>query len=138
DGKNILASGGNGQILLVPLSGPPRFRVLLKAPGVNNPDVSPDGRWLAYDSEESGVMEVWVRPFPGADDGRWQVSTSGGRQPVWSRDGRELFFLDREGFLTAVSVGSSAGFAASSPRRLLQNRYPSPGFNRAYDVSPDG
>ncbi len=57
-----------------------------------NPDLSPDGRWLAYDSNESGREQVYVRPFPDVDKGRWQVSTGGGNQPRWARNGRELFF----------------------------------------------
>ena len=72
--------------------------------GFSNPEVSPDGRWLAYESNESGASEIFVRPFPALDSGRWQVSTGGGTRPLWSRDGRELFYLDASGFLTAVAV----------------------------------
>ena len=57
--------------------------------------VSPDGRWLAYESDESGQLEVYVRPFPRFDAGRWQVSTGGGKQPVWAHNGRELFYRER-------------------------------------------
>jgi hypothetical protein len=57
------------------------------------PDLSPDGRWLAYASNESGRYEVYVRPFPDVDAGKWQVSTEGGIQPMWAHNGRELFFV---------------------------------------------
>jgi len=59
-----------------------------------SPELSPDGRWLAYTSNESGRREVYVRPFPDAAEGRYQVSTAGGDTPWWSRDGHELFFVD--------------------------------------------
>ena len=55
--------------------------------------ISPDGRWMAYTSDESGKSEIYVRPFPDVDKGKWQVSTSGGGSPLWSPDGRELFYL---------------------------------------------
>ena len=58
-----------------------------------NGEVSPDGRWLAYESNESGQFEVFVRPFPDVNKGRWQVSTGGGTQPLWARNGQELFYL---------------------------------------------
>jgi hypothetical protein len=59
-------------------------------------DISPDGRWIAYQYLESDPSQIIVRPFPNVQEGRWQVSTAGGRHPVWSRNGRELFFLDLE------------------------------------------
>ena len=62
------------------------------------PAISPDGRWLAYESDESGRAEVYVRPFPAVDQGLWAISTSGGSEPRWARDGRELFFVVRSGF----------------------------------------
>ncbi len=84
------------------------------------------------------MTEVYVRPFPNVSDARWQVSTAGGRQPLWASDGRELFYLDRDDFLTVVAVPPSTTFSAGQPTRVLATRYPSPGQNRAYDVSPDG
>src|ERR1700682_4675513 len=59
-----------------------------------NGEISPEGHWLAYQSAESGQSEIYVRPFPNVDRGRWQISTSGGTSPVWARGGGELFFLD--------------------------------------------
>ena len=62
-----------------------------------NGEVSPDGRWLSYESNESGQFRIYVRPFPAVDQGRWQVSTDGGRQPLWARNGRELIYMTPTG-----------------------------------------
>jgi serine/threonine-protein kinase len=106
-----------------------------------NAEISPDGRWLAYQSDESGRNEVYVRPFPRVDDGRWQITTAGGTTPLWARSGRELFYLDASGFLTTVPVQTTPAFSAGDPTRVLFTPYhplaPS-GPNRMYDVSPDG
>jgi Tol biopolymer transport system component/predicted Ser/Thr protein kinase len=98
--------------------------------------VSPDGRWLAYASDESGRWEAYVAGFsrPG---GRWQVSNGGGSQPIWRRDGRELFYLAADRKLMAVSVRSGTDFEAGSPVPLFQTRSRYTG-NVAYDVSADG
>ncbi|HJU42441.1 MAG TPA: protein kinase [Vicinamibacterales bacterium] len=108
------------------------------------PELSPDGRWLAYHSNESGEFQVYVRPFPNVNDGRWQISTTGGTRAAWSRDGSELFFLDHEGKLTVVPIRqSAAGFSAGTPVRILSTAYYA-GFSilgldlRAYDVASDG
>jgi len=67
--------------------------VLVATPAYEtSPALSPDGRWLAYVSNESGQAEVYVRPFPNSGDGRWQISAQGGMEPVWARSGRELFY----------------------------------------------
>lgn len=96
---------------------------------------SPDGRWIAYQSNESGRFEIYVRPYPGPG-GRELVSTNGGREAVWSRDGRELFY--REGNrLMVVSLDTSAEFKAGFPRMLLEG-YISLISGTNYDVSPDG
>lgn len=80
---------------------------------------SPDGRWVAYTSNESKRYEVYVQPFP-AGSGRWQISTEGGAQPQWSRSGRELFYLAPDRKLMAVPIRSGAGFEPGSPRALFQ------------------
>jgi serine/threonine-protein kinase len=94
------------------------------------PRVSPDGRWLAYVSNETGRAEVYVRPFPGPGT-KTQVSTKGGSAPVWARSGRELFFRSGEEMLV-VDVQSGASFDAGTPRVLFRS---SAG---GYDVAPDG
>jgi eukaryotic-like serine/threonine-protein kinase len=103
------------------------------------PALSPDRRWLAYMSDESGRMEIFVRPFPEVNSGRWQISRAGGSEPLWSRDGRELFFRTPAGTLTSVSVTSGAGFSVSEPRPLFRTTvYLGLETSRAYDISPDG
>jgi serine/threonine-protein kinase len=102
-----------------------------------SPAVSPDGRWLAYISNESGQYQVYVRPFPNTDDGRWQISTDGGREPVWAHSGRELFY--KEGAdLMVVDVLPGATFVTGE-RRVL---FPVQGHrwsvvHQFYDVTPD-
>ncbi len=95
--------------------------------------LSPDGRWLAYRSEESGRREVYVQPFPGLE-GKWQVSTSGGQTPVWAQSGRELYYVSPDGKLMAVEVETGARFRAGTPRALFQGPYET----SSYDVAPDG
>jgi hypothetical protein len=70
-------------------------------------EFSPDGRWLVYESNESGRSEVYVQPFPEAG-GKWQISTAGGAQPRWSRDGKELYYVAPDARLMAVPIGTSA------------------------------
>jgi len=103
---------------------------------------SPDGRWIAYQADESGRNEIYVRPFPDVDAGKWQVSTTGGTQPVWSPDPdrQELFYTDPASSLVAVPVrGEGATFAHVNPEVLFDGTayVLNPNF-RFYDVSPDG
>jgi serine/threonine-protein kinase len=99
---------------------------------------SPSGRWLAYSSNESGRVEVYVRPFPGPG-GKWQISTDGGFYPTWSRNGRELFYETLDQRLTLVSYAEEgASFHADKPRQFCEMRLPdSQGF-RSFDLHPDG
>jgi serine/threonine-protein kinase len=107
-------------------------------------EISPDGRWLAFHSNESGRFEVYVRPFPNVDAGRSQISSDGGTRAACSRDGKELFYLDATGLLTSVRVTVSGNqFSAGAPRRILNTPCVaglSPrGLDlRSYDVAPDG
>ena len=97
---------------------------------------SPDGRWVAYVSDESGRAEVYVRPFPGPGT-RSQVSIDGGTAPVWSRDGRELFFAKGDTlFATTVSLGPT--FTSGAVRRLFSGPYSFDEVTVNYDVAPDG
>ena len=101
-------------------------------------ELLPDGHWLAYQSDESGRNEIWVRPFPNVDAGHWQVSTGGGITPAWARSGRELFYLDDTYAMTVVPVRTSPAFSAGRPTRLFDGRYFGSPFWRTYDVSRDG
>jgi Tol biopolymer transport system component len=101
------------------------------------PRFSPDGRWLAYVSNESGRWEIYVQPYPGPG-GKWQISTEGGTEPVWNRNGRELFYRSGNKMM-AVDIATHSGFAAGKPRVLFEGRYEPPaGTTPNYDVSPDG
>jgi len=102
------------------------------------PQLSPNGRWLAYISNESGRYEVYVRSFPSLE-GKWQVSTDGGREPVWSRSNDELFYrIDRS--VVSVSVSEDGGFSTGRSRVLFEGDFNLDHANDApnYDVSPDG
>ena len=106
------------------------------------PVISPDGRWIAYQSNESGRWAVYVRPYPNVEDGKWQVSEGAGFSPVWSPDGRELFYLagpDGRGMM-AVEYAGDPTFTPSRPRRLfaLPSRVGVGGILRQWDISPDG
>ena len=100
------------------------------------PIFSPNGRYIAYGSDESGRQEVYVQPYP-AGDQKWTISTDGGQEPLWSRDGRELFY--RTGYrMMVVDVRLSPGFEAGRPRLLFEEAYPTDASHRAYDIAPDG
>ncbi|HET6578156.1 MAG TPA: protein kinase [Gemmatimonadales bacterium] len=104
-----------------------------------SPTVSPDGRWLAYVSNESGRDEVYVRPFPDVASAKWQVSVSGGTMPVWARNGRELFYLNAKGEMTTLALAPGPGFAVGQPKVLFSASPFVIGSNAGvYDVSPDG
>src|SRR5262245_14241014 len=104
--------------------------------------VSPDGRWLAYESNSSGSRyEVFVRPFPNTAGGQWQVSVAGGTRPLWSRNGKELFYVGSANELLGVPVEvTGATWNADQPVKLVEGRYLAAQgtAGRTYDVSPDG
>jgi serine/threonine-protein kinase len=125
------------------LDGSGRVQSLVHSPALDaTAEVSADGRWLAYDSNESGQFEVYVRPYPDADRARWQVSVGGGRQPLWSRDGRELFYRDFSGDIMSVPVVLTPTFSAGQAVKLLDGSGYLGGGSfmsaRTYDLSPDG
>ena len=102
------------------------------------PAVSPDGRWLAYQSNESGRVEVFVRPYPNADAGRWQVSRNGGTEPTWAHSGRELFYRDGAGVLVAATVKPGPAFALGEQKVLFAaSLFLSEALGRAFGVMPD-
>ena len=121
------------------LRNPSEVTTLLKTPAYEGgARLSPDGRWLAYVSNESGQNEIYVRPFPGPDR-RWTVSTQGGTQPVWNPNAKELFYRTGDKMM-AVAITTTPEVKLSTPRLLFENKY---AFGRGitipnYDVTPDG
>jgi serine/threonine-protein kinase len=145
DGRWIVVRTDNGQagagdILAVPVGGGGAPVPVAASPFSElNPALSPDVRWLAYTSNESGINEVYVRPFPDAQGGRWQISNGGGSEPRWSRDGRELFYLDGDRRLTVVRVHAVPTFATAGRTSLFDvSNFVVAGFHQSYEVTPDG
>jgi eukaryotic-like serine/threonine-protein kinase len=139
DGKYILFGKGNE---LWSVSWPERVaKLLLQGKWtVRNAQFSPDGRWMAYASNETGRMEIYVSSFPGGA-GKWQVSSGGGQEPKWRQDGKELFYLSPDGKMMAVAVTTGSGFKAGSPVSLFQSHVRQPiSFLDvySYDASADG
>jgi Tol biopolymer transport system component len=99
---------------------------------------SPDGRWLAYISNETGRYEIYVQPYPGPGGGKWQISAEGGTEPVWNPNGRELFYRSG-GKMMAVDIATQPSFAVGKARMLFEGEYvPTPATLSNYDVTPDG
>jgi serine/threonine-protein kinase len=153
DGSIVIVFGASGNnkngmdLFTLDLKDPAhKAEPLIAAEGMDfGAEVSPDGKWLAYHSNISGEFQVYVRPFPKVQEGRWQISTAGGTRPAWSRNGRELLYLDREGLLTSVAIPAApaTALAAGPPVRILNRKYYAGasllGLDlRAYDISPDG
>ena len=149
DGRLLVYSTGTAlsqtgsDIWVIPLSGERRPRPLLHTPfNEGQPHISPDGRWLAYRSNESGRYEIYVTPFAG-EGGKWQVSTAGGEDARWRRDGRELFYLAGNTIMAAEVDGSGSVFKVGVVRSLFDVRrrtagYSALGTGSVYDVTPDG
>jgi Tol biopolymer transport system component len=100
----------------------------------NAGSLSPDGKYLAYSSDENRTQQVYVQSFPGKE-GKFQISSSGGGRPVWSRDGKELFYIAADQKMMAVEVKTGAKFEHGIPKPLFEVRTVS---TRHYDISPDG
>jgi eukaryotic-like serine/threonine-protein kinase len=137
-------SGWDLWTLALDLSDPDRPKpgkpeLFLRTPSnERNPSVSPDGRWIAYVSDESGRYEMYVRPFPGPG-GKWQISNAGGQLPVWSHNGRELFFQDLANRIMVTEYEpKNESFVAGKPRLWSDQQLQDISGNPNYDLAPDG
>jgi serine/threonine-protein kinase len=128
-------------VMTMRLDGPPQVLPLVQTPfDERNGIVSPDGRWLAYEANDSGPFEIYVRPFPDVTRERWPISTSGGTQPLWARNGKELFYLAPDGALMRVAVTGGPAWVAGTPTKMFDGRYvvrASGNTLRNYDISAD-
>jgi Tol biopolymer transport system component len=112
---------------------------LIATKGIDwNPEVSPDGGFIAYQSNVSGRQEIVVQPFPRVNEGQWRASEDGGTHPAWSRNGRELFYQDLSNVLTAVTVQVSEGRPTFGRPVKLFKVYSTEYGARLYDPAPDG
>jgi serine/threonine-protein kinase len=122
--------------------GTERRRMLVETPATErNVVISPDNRWIAFESDRTGRNEVYVRPFPEAQGGERPITRDGGAAPLWSRDGKELFYWRQRGntvSIMSVPVVAGPNFSFSEPRPLFSGVYANPIFDRQYDVGPDG
>ena len=137
--RTAATGGGNGDIMglragdttLVPLVATPSAELF--------PAVSPDGRWLAYSSNESGSGEVYVRPFPETGSAKWQVSTAGGGEPTWSPSGRELFYVNGKAEMVSAEITPGAAFGVGRQRTMFSvSQLYRPGPIPMYSLTPDG
>jgi Tol biopolymer transport system component/predicted Ser/Thr protein kinase len=145
DGRLLLFSAldpkTGSDLWLLPLDGSRTPKPLLQTPfNEGEARISPDGRFFAYTSDESGRPEVYVRPLASMAE-QWQISTQGGTKPAWRRDGKELFYLAEDRRLMSLELTDGSGFDRYTPRPLFQTRAPRvdfPGFHSLYAVTPDG
>jgi serine/threonine-protein kinase len=101
--------------------------------------LSPDGRWMAYQSDSTGRFEIYVVPFPNAATAKFLVSADGGTEPLWSRGGREIFYRNAEGDMVSVRVETAPTFSAGATSVLFSaTEYLTNVNHRQYDVTPDG
>ena len=140
DGKFLIYHPPTRIAMLMPLQPRGKLRPLLpdQKGQVSDVELSPDRRWIAFESNESGAFEIYVRPFPEVNARRWTISSNGGQHPVWSRDGKELFFIAGDGWMMAAPIKPGSNFAYERPVRLFQAADYFVNVARNFDVTPDG
>ena len=156
DSKSLVFWEGNPEtswdIGVLSMDGEPASKLLLQTQfNEGRPVISPDGRWVAYMSDEMGRFEVYVRPFPNVEEGRWQISSEGGVSPLWGPKGLELFYRSLDGLkMIVVRIKTEPTFSAGRPETLFTEDYfamdRAQGYpinslsslGRNYDMSPDG
>ena len=132
------ASGADFDLWTVALAGDRKPAVFLRTPyDEASGAFSPKGDWIAYESNESGRSEVYVRPFP-KQEGQFPISRNGGRAPRWRADGKELFFLAPDGTLMAAGIDTTKAFAATVPHSLFRTGLTDPGTFHPYAVANGG
>jgi eukaryotic-like serine/threonine-protein kinase len=142
DGSTLLFQCANPKtgvdVYAVAMKGDRKPRVIIQTPfNENRAHLSPDGRWIAYQSDESGRVEVYVASFKGSS-GKWQISTDGGIEPCWSHDGRELFYLSSDQRLMSVTIAPGEAFNATTPTPLFRILTEQGLRRNVYCPSPDG
>lgn len=143
DGRFLIYGlyGRSLDLWILPLDGEKKPQAFLQTEfNETHAEFSPDGRWIAYASDETGASEVYVRTFPSAMGGKWQISAAGGEQPQWRRDGKELFYLGADKKLMAVQITAAAAIEASAPIALFQAQVSTnlADIRRSYVVTGDG
>jgi eukaryotic-like serine/threonine-protein kinase len=120
-------SPGQEYLALLSVADGKSVRFLTSKANQTNGQISPDGKWLAYASDESGTWEIYVTSFPNAA-GKWQVSRGGGTEPRWRGDGKEIYYLAPSGMLMAVPVNAQGIFCHRRTRTVVSNSWPGPDF----------
>ena len=145
DGRRLIFTDESpttaNDVMAIELDATRRVTPLVQSPFTErNGIISPDGRWLAYEANDSGPFEVYVRPFPEVNSGRWLVSTAGGTRPIWVRSGQELIYVSPTGALMGVGVARGPSWAATTPTLVVKEGYFTNlnWWGRSYDISPDG
>ena len=139
-GLSVSQSGGYSDLMIASISDHKLTPFVATAASESNGQISPDGKWAAYASDETGESEVYVTTFPGAA-GKWQVSRGGGTEPRWRGDGKEIYYVSSKGTLMAVPVSTTGTFSSSVPAGLFQTRGRAPISSTdifTYDVAKDG
>jgi serine/threonine protein kinase len=144
DDKQLLCSwqpaGGGIRLALLPVSGGKLVPFLTTKSNQTNGQISPDGKWAAYASDESGDWEIYATSFP-SGEGKWQISRGGGTEPRWRGDGKEIFYIGGKATMTAVTVNTEGDFSTGSPTPLFQTQFRTPVSSTDlfdYDVTKDG
>jgi serine/threonine protein kinase len=136
--RKVISSQSGFHLWVLPLKGEAKpFPIVQTAFDERRAAISTDGKWMAYDNDESGRREVYITPFPGGG-AKWQVSTAGGTIPKWRKDGKELFFLDNADNITAVDVAVSGDAVRLGTPRVLFQAVGTQRDAGAYDVNADG
>jgi eukaryotic-like serine/threonine-protein kinase len=139
-GAELTAAMDRTHIGMLSMEGDHAQKTLVQQAMEGSPKISPDGRWMAYSSTESGQTDIYVRPFPDVDKERWQISASGGGSPLWSPDGRELFYINGDAVMV-VSVKTEPSFnIIGIPKVLFRGTFVGPymGEGTPWDISHDG